>query len=80
MHGQLKTGWPPFGVDLDAFRVVFLAGGGSIELQSGLRDIHPDTLLLDDSQFANVHGFMAVHRATVKTMLQEKVVPFSKTV
>ncbi|NPV89612.1 MAG: ParM/StbA family protein [Firmicutes bacterium] len=58
-----------WGSDIDCFRVVFLGGGGSGELNTGLRGIHPTTVLLEDCQFANAYGFMVVHSMVTKRLI-----------
>lgn len=63
---RLSSLW---GSDIDLFRVVFLGGGGSAELSKGLRDIHPATVLLENCQFANAYGFMAVHEMVNKRLI-----------
>lgn len=74
---RLATLW---GSDLDAFRVVFLGGGGSIELQDGLSNIHHTTVLLDDCQFANAYGFLKVHEIVMRQLaVQENVINFRET-
>ncbi|HHW01701.1 MAG TPA: ParM/StbA family protein [Thermoanaerobacterales bacterium] len=54
---RIKSAW---GSKIDYFNVVFLAGGGAKELQSGLSDIYEKTILVEDPQFANAKGFLKV--------------------
>lgn len=54
---RIKSSW---GNKLDFFNTVFLAGGGAKELKAFISDIHPNTILTKNSQFANAEGFLKV--------------------
>jgi plasmid segregation protein ParM len=56
---RLKSVW---GSKLDFFSTVFLAGGGGKELFPFLIDIHPNSALIHNAQFANAKGFLKVAR------------------
>lgn len=66
---RLKAVW---GSKLDFFNTVFVAGGGGKELFPFLADIHPNSILIRNAQFANAKGFLKVAKmADVKS--DEKV-------
>ncbi|KKC28804.1 ParM/StbA family protein [Caldanaerobacter subterraneus] len=54
---RLKAVW---GNKLDFFNTVFLAGGGSKDLQEFLNDIYENTVIVKDPQLANARGFLKV--------------------
>lgn len=41
---------------------VYLVGGGCVYLADALQDLHPATNLVEEAQFANAQGFLAVAR------------------
>lgn len=54
---RIKALW---GDKLDFFNTVFLAGGGAKELEPFISNIHPNTVLTKNPQFANAEGFLKV--------------------
>lgn len=60
---RVKANW---GSKLDFFNTVFLAGGGAKELKTFISDIHPNTILTKNSQFANAEGFLKVAKLEEK--------------
>ncbi len=51
---------------IEDFPAVFLAGGGANLLHQHLTDIHPYVYVAEDTQFANVNGFMKVGELYLK--------------
>lgn len=54
---RIKSSW---GDKLDFFNTVFLTGGGAKELKTFISDIHSNTILTKNPQFANAEGFLKV--------------------
>lgn len=54
---RLKAVW---GSKLDFFNTVFFAGGGGKDMYPYLSDIHPNSALINNAQFANAQGFLKV--------------------
>ena len=54
---RLKEAW---GQKTNFLRVLFLAGGGAVELKERFKGFHGDVRLLRDPQFGNARGFLRV--------------------